>query len=165
MAVIPDEEEFPYTMRLVSEVVSSNGSTSMASVCGSTLALMDAGVPIAAPVAGIAMGLVTEPGDRAVRGPERHPGDGRRPRRHGLQGRGHRRGRHRDSDGHQGQGHHPRDHAEALAQAARAGSSFSAKMAETIGKPREELSDSRRESSGSRSTRRRSGRSSAPAAR
>src|SRR3712207_6578439 len=61
LAVIPSAEEFPYTMRLVSEVVSSNGSTSMASVCGSTLALMDAGVPITAPVAGIAMGLVTEP--------------------------------------------------------------------------------------------------------
>jgi polyribonucleotide nucleotidyltransferase len=60
LAVIPDAEEFPYTMRLVSEVVSSNGSTSMASVCGSTLALMDAGVPIAEPVAGIAMGLVTD---------------------------------------------------------------------------------------------------------
>lgn len=54
-------EDFPYTLRLVSEVVSSNGSTSMASVCGSTLALMDAGVPIAAPVAGIAMGLVQDP--------------------------------------------------------------------------------------------------------
>jgi polyribonucleotide nucleotidyltransferase len=61
LAVIPDAEEFPYTMRLVSEVVGSNGSTSMASVCGSTLALMDAGVPIEAPVAGIAMGLVTDP--------------------------------------------------------------------------------------------------------
>jgi polyribonucleotide nucleotidyltransferase len=60
LPVIPDADEFPYTMRLVSEVVSSNGSTSMASVCGSTLALMDAGVPIAAPVAGIAMGLVTD---------------------------------------------------------------------------------------------------------
>ncbi|MFN8676538.1 MAG: polyribonucleotide nucleotidyltransferase [Thermomicrobiales bacterium] len=59
LAVIPDAEAFPYTMRVVSEVVSSNGSTSMASVCGSTLALMDAGVPISAPVAGIAMGLVT----------------------------------------------------------------------------------------------------------
>ncbi|MCX7616761.1 polyribonucleotide nucleotidyltransferase [Tepidiforma sp.] len=56
--VIPSEEEFPYALRLVSEVMSSNGSTSMASVCGSTLALMDAGVPIAAPVAGIAMGLI-----------------------------------------------------------------------------------------------------------
>ena len=56
--VIPTEEDFPYALRLVSEVMSSNGSTSMASVCGSTLALMDAGVPIAAPVAGIAMGLI-----------------------------------------------------------------------------------------------------------
>jgi polyribonucleotide nucleotidyltransferase len=61
LAVIPSAEEFPYTMRLVSEVVSSNGSTSMASVCGSTLALMDAGVPITSPVAGIAMGLITAP--------------------------------------------------------------------------------------------------------
>ena len=59
--VVPSEDEFPYTMRLVSEVVSSNGSTSMASVCGSTLALMDAGVPITAPVAGVAMGLVIDP--------------------------------------------------------------------------------------------------------
>ncbi len=58
--VIPDEDEFPYTIRLVSEVLSSNGSTSMASVCGSTLSLMDAGVPIKAPVAGVAMGLVTD---------------------------------------------------------------------------------------------------------
>ncbi|MDR3207097.1 MAG: polyribonucleotide nucleotidyltransferase [Oscillospiraceae bacterium] len=62
-AVIPDEEAFPYCIRLVSEVLSSNGSTSQGSVCGSTLALMDAGVPIKAPVAGISSGLVTE-GDR-----------------------------------------------------------------------------------------------------
>ncbi len=60
LPVIPPEEEFPYTLRLVSEVLSSNGSTSMASVCGSTLALMDTGVPIKAPVAGIAMGLIKE---------------------------------------------------------------------------------------------------------
>jgi polyribonucleotide nucleotidyltransferase len=60
LPVIPNEDDFPYTMRLVSEVVSSNGSTSMASVCGSTMALMDAGVPISAPVAGVAMGLVTD---------------------------------------------------------------------------------------------------------
>ena len=59
-AVIPDETDFPYTIRLVSEVLESNGSSSMASVCGSTLALMDGGVPIKAPVAGIAMGLVSE---------------------------------------------------------------------------------------------------------
>lgn len=58
--VIPKSEEFPYTIRLVSEVVSSNGSTSQGSVCGSTLALMDAGVPIKAPVAGISCGLITE---------------------------------------------------------------------------------------------------------
>lgn len=57
--VIPTKEEFPYTIRLVSEILSSNGSSSMASTCGSTLALMDAGVPIKKPVAGIAMGLVT----------------------------------------------------------------------------------------------------------
>ena len=60
LSVIPTEEEFPYTIRLVSEIMSSNGSTSMASVCGSTLALMDAGVPIKAPVAGISIGLMTE---------------------------------------------------------------------------------------------------------
>ena len=58
LPVIPNEEEWPYTLRLVSDVMSSNGSTSMASVCSSTLSLMDAGVPIKAPVAGIAMGLV-----------------------------------------------------------------------------------------------------------
>ena len=61
--VLPSVEEFPYTLRLVSEVLSSNGSTSQASICGSTLALMDAGVPITAPVAGISCGLITE-GDR-----------------------------------------------------------------------------------------------------
>ncbi len=58
LPVIPDESEFPYTLRLVSEVLASNGSSSMASVCGSTLALMDTGVPIKAPVAGVAMGLI-----------------------------------------------------------------------------------------------------------
>ncbi len=66
LAVVPPVEEWPYTMRLVSEILSSNGSTSMASVCGSTLALMDAGVPIKAPVAGIAMGLVMRDGKSAV---------------------------------------------------------------------------------------------------
>ncbi len=79
LPVIPPEEEFPYTLRLVSEVLSSNGSTSMASVCGSTLALMDTGVPIKAPVAGIAMGLIKE-GDRYavltdIQGMEDHLGD------------------------------------------------------------------------------------------
>jgi polyribonucleotide nucleotidyltransferase len=60
LAVMPSMEEFPYTIRIVSEITESNGSSSMASVCGSSLALMDAGVPIKAPVAGIAMGLVKE---------------------------------------------------------------------------------------------------------
>ncbi len=64
--VLPDHEEFPYVIRLVSECVTSNGSTSMASTCGSTLALMDAGVPIKAPVAGAAMGLMSEPDGKFV---------------------------------------------------------------------------------------------------
>jgi polyribonucleotide nucleotidyltransferase len=77
--VLPSLEEFPYTLRLVSEVLSSNGSTSMASVCGSTLALMDTGVPIKAPVGGVAMGLIKE-GDRYavlsdILGIEDHLGD------------------------------------------------------------------------------------------
>jgi polyribonucleotide nucleotidyltransferase len=77
--VIPSTETFPYTLRLVSEVLSSNGSSSMASVCGSTLALMDTGVPIKAPVAGIAMGLIKE-GDNYsilsdIQGLEDHLGD------------------------------------------------------------------------------------------
>ena len=78
--MVPDEEEFPYTIRLVSEVLSSNGSTSMASVCGSTLALMDAGVPIERPVAGVAMGLIKGEGDSYavltdIQGIEDHLGD------------------------------------------------------------------------------------------
>jgi polyribonucleotide nucleotidyltransferase len=63
MPVLPDKETFPYTIRVVSEVMSSNGSTSQASACGSSLALMDAGVPISAAVAGIAMGLIVDPKD------------------------------------------------------------------------------------------------------
>jgi len=77
--MIPAEETFPYTLRVVSEALSSNGSTSMASVCGSTLALMDAGVPIKSPVAGIAMGLISESGQYAIlsdiQGLEDHLGD------------------------------------------------------------------------------------------
>ncbi|MGB9833567.1 MAG: polyribonucleotide nucleotidyltransferase [bacterium] len=65
LPVIPSQDDFPYTIRLVSEVLESNGSTSMASVCGSTLALMDAGVPIKTPIAGIAMGLIKE-GDKVA---------------------------------------------------------------------------------------------------
>jgi polyribonucleotide nucleotidyltransferase len=78
-AVIPDDKKFPYTLRVVSDILESNGSSSMASVCGGILALMDAGVPISEPVAGIAMGLVLEGKDYAIltdiAGAEDHYGD------------------------------------------------------------------------------------------
>ena len=79
--VIPDEDKFPYTMRAVSEILESNGSSSMATVCGSTLSLMDAGVPLASPVAGVAMGLILDEknGQHAIlsdiAGAEDHYGD------------------------------------------------------------------------------------------
>ena len=78
--VLPSKEEFPYTMRVVSESMASNGSTSQASICASVLALMDGGVPIKAPVAGIAMGLMYESDDKYkiltdIQGPEDHHGD------------------------------------------------------------------------------------------
>lgn len=78
--VLPSKQAFPYTVRIVSESMASNGSTSMASVCGSTLALMDAGVPISAPVAGIAMGLMMKDANTYkiltdIQGPEDHHGD------------------------------------------------------------------------------------------
>jgi polyribonucleotide nucleotidyltransferase len=79
LGVMPTEEDFPYTIRVVSEITESNGSSSMASVCGTSLSLMDAGVPIKAPVAGIAMGLIKEGDDFAVLsdilGDEDHLGD------------------------------------------------------------------------------------------
>ncbi|MFH1867136.1 MAG: polyribonucleotide nucleotidyltransferase [Patescibacteria group bacterium] len=82
LPVLPDKEQFPYTIRVVSEVLSSNGSSSQASICGSSLALMDAGVPIARAVAGVAMGLLTDPQDKShytiltdIQGIEDHAGD------------------------------------------------------------------------------------------
>ncbi|WP_223788052.1 polyribonucleotide nucleotidyltransferase [Marinicella meishanensis] len=79
MAVVPNEEEFPYVKRIVSEITESNGSSSMASVCGSSLSMMDAGIPLKEPVAGIAMGLIKEGDDFAVLsdilGDEDHLGD------------------------------------------------------------------------------------------
>ncbi len=79
LPVLPSSENFPYTIRIVSEVLESNGSSSMATVCGATLSLMDAGVPIKAPVAGIAMGLILENGESVVLsdilGDEDHLGD------------------------------------------------------------------------------------------
>ena len=79
LPVLPSSDKFPYTIRIVSEVLESNGSSSMATVCGATLSLMDAGVPIKAPVAGIAMGLILENGEEAILsdilGDEDHIGD------------------------------------------------------------------------------------------
>jgi polyribonucleotide nucleotidyltransferase len=79
LPVLPSSEQFPYTIRIVSEVLESNGSSSMATICGASLSLMDAGVPIKAPVAGIAMGLILEDGETAVLsdilGDEDHLGD------------------------------------------------------------------------------------------
>ena len=77
--LVPDHEDFPYTIRLVSEITESNGSSSMATVCGASLAMMDAGIPLKRPVAGIAMGLIKEADDYAVLsdilGDEDHLGD------------------------------------------------------------------------------------------
>ena len=108
---IPSEEEFPYAIRLVSEVLTSNGSTSMASVCGSTLALMDAGVPLKRPVAGVAMGLIMgENGQYSIltdiQGMEDHVGD------MDIQGSWHRTWYQCPTDGHQGEGHHSGDNGE-----------------------------------------------------
>ncbi len=99
VSVLPDEESFPYALRVISEVLESNGSSSMASVSGSTLALMDGGVPIKAPVSGVAMGLGE--GGRRLRHPHRHPGARGPHGRHGLQGRRHARRHNGAPDGHE----------------------------------------------------------------
>jgi polyribonucleotide nucleotidyltransferase len=117
--------EFPYVIRVVSEILESNGSSSMASVCGTSLALMDAGVPMKAPVAGVAMGLVLE-GSRFkvltdILGDEDHLGDmdfkvaGTEGRHHGA------------ADGHQDQGITPRDHEGGWIRRATAVCTFSAR--------------------------------------
>ena len=109
--MMPTEEQFPYTVRIVSDILESNGSSSMASVCGGSLAMMDAGVPLEAPVAGMAMGLVMneENGKFAVltdiAGAEDHYGD------MDFKVAGTRQGHHRPADGHQGRRHHHGDHA------------------------------------------------------
>ena len=105
--MLPDEDEFPYTVRIVSDILESNGSSSMASICGGTLALMDAGVPLKAPVAGVAMGLVKEGDSYAVltdiAGEEDHYGD------MDFKVAGTRDRHHRAADGHQDRRHHRRD--------------------------------------------------------
>ena len=124
LRVIPDEKAFPYTLRVVSDILESNGSSSMASVCGGTLSLMDAGVPIVAPVAGIAMGLVMEGDEYAIltdiAGAEDHYGD------MDFKVAGTEDGHHRPADGHQGSERHHEDHAgSAWRRPARLGSRFS----------------------------------------
>ena len=117
--VIPSEEKFAYTIRLVSDILESNGSSSMASVCGGAMAMMDAGVPIKAPVAGIAMGLIMDEksGKYAVlsdiAGAEDHYGD------MDFKVAGTARGHHRPADGHQGQRHQLRGHVEGARPGAR----------------------------------------------
>ena len=123
---MPDMTKFPYVVRVVSEILESNGSSSMASVCGASLAMMDAGVPLKAPVAGVAMGLVLE-GQRYkvitdILGDEDHLGD------MDFKVAGTKDGVTDAADGHQGRGHHARDHeGRAGAGASRAGCTSSAR--------------------------------------
>ena len=137
--VVPTTEEFPYTIRVVSDILESNGSSSMASVCGSSLSLMDAGVPIKAPVAGIAMGLIKEGDDYVVltdiAGVEDHLGD------MDFKVAGTEDGHHRPPDGHQDHGRHVRDHARrADPGQARRGRSSSARWPRSSPSPRTEMS-------------------------
>ena len=134
-AIIPDAVDFPYTIRIVSETLESNGSSSMGSVCGSTLALMDAGVPIKAPVSGIAMGLVKEGDDYVIltdiQGAEDHLGD------MDFKVAGTRDGHHRAPDGHQDHGRLARDHgAGARSRRRRRASRSSTGCSQAIGEPR-----------------------------
>jgi len=137
--VLPNQEDFPYTMRLVSEVLSSNGSTSMASVCGSTLALMDTGVPIKAPVAGIAMGLIKENEQYVIltdiQGLEDHLGD------MDFKVAGTREGITALQMDIKIKGITPQIMSEALAQAQEARLFILEKMSEVITKPRAELKE------------------------
>ena len=106
--LLPEKEKFPYTLRVVSEITESNGSSSMATVCGTSLALMDAGAPLKRPCAGIAMGLIKEDRGFAVLsdilGDEDHLGD------MDFKVAGYRAGHHRAADGHQDHVHHLRHH-------------------------------------------------------
>ena len=143
--MIPSEEEFPYAIRLVSEVMSSNGSTSQASVCGSTLALMDAGVPIKRPVAGVAMGLIKASDDSGkvailtdIQGLEDFLGD------MDFKVAGTAQGHHRDPDGYQDQGHRRADTAPGAALRRTMARMFIlGKMLECLPAPRDHLSQVR----------------------
>ena len=154
--MIPSIEDFPYTIRIVSETLESNGSSSMGSVCGSTLALMDAGVPIKAPVGGIAMGLVKEGDDYVIltdiQGAEDHLGD------MDFKVAGTRDGHHRPADGHQDHRRHAGDHAQ-RARAGEAGARVHPRQDARgdPGEPARSSPSTRRASRRSRSTPRRSG--------
>ena len=139
LPVLPTREEFPYAIRQVSEALGSNGSTSMGSVCASTMSLLNAGVPLKAPVAGIAMGLVIRRGRRLhpLRRPHRHPRRRGRVRRHGLQGGGHRRVRHGAAARHQARRHPVRGAAAALSQAKDARMTILEVIGEAIDRPDE----------------------------
>ena len=164
LPVLPNQEEFAYTLRLVSEVLSSNGSTSMGSVCASSLSLMDAGVPIKAPVAGIAMGLIYADGKYLTltdilgcRG---------RVRRHGLQGRRHRRRHHGAAARHEDR-RHPRRRADRRARPGQGGPAADPRGHERRARRRLATRSPRRRRRSPRSTSRstRSARSSGPRAR
>ncbi len=134
--VLPAEDKFPYTIRIVSDILESNGSSSMASVCGGTLSLMDAGVPIKAPVAGIAMGLIKE-GEKIailsdILGDEDHLGD------MDFKVCGTRRGDHRDPDGHQDRRRDPRDPREGARAGRRGPPHILGEMAKALAAPRAE---------------------------
>ena len=164
--MMPAEENFPYTVRVVSDILESNGSSSMASVCGGSLAMMDAGVPLKAPVAGVAMGLVMneETGKYAIlsdiAGAEDHYGD------MDFKVAGTADGHHRAADGHQGRAaSRPRSCARRSSRRARAGCTSSARCRRRWRSRARTCRCTRRASSrsGSRSTR--SATSSDPAAR
>ncbi len=162
-AVMPTKEEFPYTVRVVSEILESNGSSSMASVCGASMALMDAGAPLKAPVAGIAMGLVKE-GDKVgiltdIMGSEDHYGD------MDFKVAGSEKGITALQMDIKIGGVSIDIMRQALAQAKEARLHVLGKMAEVIKGPRTELSPHAPRFITIRSARKRSGRSSAPAAR
>ena len=152
---IPDEEDFPYVIRVVSETLESNGSSSMGSVCASSMALQAAGVPVTAPVAGVAMGLIKEGDDYIVltdiAGVEDHLGD------MDFKVAGTADGHHRPADGHQDHRRHLRDpHATRSSRPTRAASSSSARWPRRSTARASSSRSTRRGSSRSRSTRRRS---------
>ena len=164
--MMPAEADFAYTVRVVSDILESNGSSSMASVCGGSLAMMDAGVPIKAPVAGVAMGLIIDEKTGKYAVLSRHCRRGRSLRRHGLQGRRHRQRHHRAADGHQGHRHLGGDHARRAARRPRPAACTSCRRCRSrCRRTAPTCRPTRRASSPSRFRSTRSATSSAPAAR